>query len=103
VPTDVFGALANPTRRQIIAILAEGPIHVSALAERFGVGRPAISEHLKVLRDHGLVVEEKRGRERYYALDGRPLREVAEWLHPYERFWRGKLADLRRVLEEDPR
>lgn len=101
MPTDVFGALANPTRRQIIAILAEGPTHVTALAARFGVGRPAISEHLKVLRDVGLVVEEKRGRENHYALDGRPLREVVDWLHPYERFWRGKLAGLRQLLDEE--
>jgi DNA-binding transcriptional ArsR family regulator len=101
VPTDVFGALANPTRREILAILAEGPLHVSALAAHFGVGRPAISEHLKVLRDTGLVVEEKRGREHHYVLDARPLRDVAEWLHPYERFWRDKLAGLRELLNEE--
>ena len=102
VATDVFGALANPTRREILGILAaDGPIHVNALAARFGVGRPAISEHLKVLRDAGLVVEEKRGRENHYSLDGRPLREVADWLHPYEHFWRGKLSNLRRLLEEE--
>lgn len=98
----MFGALANPTRREILGLLSgEGPMHVSALAARFGVGRPAISEHLKVLRDIGLVVEEKRGRENHYALDARPLQEVAEWLHPYEHFWRGKLSNLRRLLEED--
>lgn len=101
MPSDVFGALANPTRREIIAILAEGPTHVTGLASHFGVGRPAISEHLKVLRDIGLVVEEKRGREHHYALDGRPLREVAEWLHPYERFWRDRLAGLRQLLDEE--
>jgi DNA-binding transcriptional ArsR family regulator len=63
--------------------------------------RPSVSEHLKVLRDAGLVTDEKRGRERIYRVEAAPLRGVADWLHPYERFWRGHLGQLRRMLDEE--
>ena len=99
--TDVFGALANPTRRRLLGLLREGPLHVTAMAAEFDLGRPAISEHLKVLLDAGLVREEPRGRQRFYHLDAAPLREVGEWLNPYEQFWRGKLAGLRDLLDEE--
>jgi len=101
VTTDVFGAIANPTRRQLLVLLRGGPMNVTAMAEQFALGRPAISEHLKVLRDAGLVREEPRGRERFYHLDAEPLREVGEWLGPYEQFWRAKLAGLRDLLDEE--
>lgn len=103
MPTDVFAALANPTRRDLLAMLRDGPRPVKALAAEFPLGRPAISEHLKVLRDAGLVVEEPRGRERYYHLDARPLRAVGDWLGPYERFWRERLAGLRDLLDQEGR
>ena len=83
---DVFDALANPIRRELLALLRTGPKPVNVLAARFQRGRPAISEHLKVLREAGLVFEEPRGRERYYHLDAEPLRVVADWLATYERF-----------------
>lgn len=96
---DVFGALANPIRRDLLGLLREGPKPVKVLAARFEVGRPAISEHLKVLLDAGLVTEEPRGRERYYHLDATPLRAVGEWLGAYERFWKSKLLDLATLLD----
>jgi DNA-binding transcriptional ArsR family regulator len=61
--------------------------------------RPSLSEHLRVLKDAGLVVERRSGRQRLYTLRAEPLREVADWLHPYERFWREKLANLRDLLD----
>ena len=100
---DVFAALGNPTRRDLLELLRAGPQPVKALAERFELGRPAISEHLKVLRDAGLVVEERRGRENHYHLDAAPLRAVSEWLGPYERFWRRRHAKLRQLLDEEDR
>jgi DNA-binding transcriptional ArsR family regulator len=63
--------------------------------------RPSVSEHLRVLRDAGLVAERRHGRQHLYELRAEPLREVSEWLSPYERFWREKLATLRDLLDED--
>jgi DNA-binding transcriptional ArsR family regulator len=99
--TDVFSALANPTRRALLDLLRTRPRPVNELAEEFAMRRPSVSEHLKVLRDAGLVIDERRGRERIYRLDPRPLRDVVQWLHPYEEFWRDRLSGLRRVLDEE--
>ncbi len=71
------------------------------LASRFDMRRPSVSEHLKVLRDAGLVAERKSGRQRYYQLRAGPLMEIQEWLSPYERFWRERMANLRDVLDEE--
>jgi DNA-binding transcriptional ArsR family regulator len=101
--TDVFSALANPTRRAVLDLLRTQPRSVHQLAVEFDMRRPSLSEHLKVLREAGLVVDERRGRERIYRVDPRPLREVVAWLHPYEEFWRERLGDLRRLLDEDGR
>lgn len=98
---ELFAALANPARRELLRLLLDGPSTVNALAARFDMARPSVSEHLKVLRDAGLVAETKVGRERHYRLEAGPLMELAEWLHPYERFWRRKLADLRTLLDEE--
>jgi DNA-binding transcriptional ArsR family regulator len=96
---DVFGALANPVRRQLLEALREGPRAAGDLAGRFALSRPAVSEHLAVLRDAQLVREEPRGRHRYYHLAAEPLADVQDWLHPFERYWRQRLAALRDVVE----
>ncbi|MGH3319230.1 MAG: ArsR/SmtB family transcription factor [Streptosporangiaceae bacterium] len=98
---DVFGALASPIRRELLRLLLDGPHTVNGLASHFAMRRPSVSEHLKVLRDAGLVAERKRGRERYYQLEAGPLMELQEWLSPYERFWRERLASLRGLLDEE--
>jgi DNA-binding transcriptional ArsR family regulator len=99
---DVFAALANPTRRAVLQRLREGgPQPVQELAASFAMRRPSVSEHLKVLRGAGLVSERKRGRQRFYQLEAGPLREVFDWLSPYERFWRERMASLRELLDED--
>jgi DNA-binding transcriptional ArsR family regulator len=103
MPTDVFGALASPVRRRILEELRSGPRAVNDLASRFQLGRPAISEHLQVLRSCGLVREEPRGRQRFYHLEPIPLTEVGDWLHPFEHYWRERLRALRAVLEEEQR
>jgi DNA-binding transcriptional ArsR family regulator len=79
---DVFSALANPTRRALLTQLLHGPRPVQELASNFDMRRPSVSEHLKVLKDAGLVIERRHGRMRLYELRGEPLREVAEWLTP---------------------
>ena len=97
----VFSALANPVRRQLLELLVEGPRTAGALAASFELSRPAVSEHLAVLRTAGLVEEEKQGRERHYHLTAEPLAAVGEWLHPFERYWRDRLRSLRDLLEDD--
>jgi DNA-binding transcriptional ArsR family regulator len=98
--SDVFGALANPVRRAILTSLLEAPRTVTELAAAAPVGRPAVSEHLQVLVRAGLVRDERRGQHRVYHLEGAALAEAAEWLHPFERFWRGRLRALAAVLDE---
>ncbi len=96
----VFAALANPTRRDILDMLLEGQRSVIALAENFDMARPSVSEHLKVLRDCGLVAQDKHGRFRHYRINPEPLQEISEWLSSYERFWRQRLIALGQVLDE---
>jgi DNA-binding transcriptional ArsR family regulator len=96
----IFGALANPTRRDVLDLLLHGPRTVADIAARFDMARPSVSEHLKVLRDCGLVTETKQGRFRYYAVEPGPLHELREWLTPYERFWRDRLRAMGKVLDD---
>ena len=87
---DVFAALAHPVRRELLVALRGGPQAAGELAGPFALSRPAVSEHLAVLRQAGLVREEPRGRHRYYHLAAEPLAGVQEWLHPFERYWRDR-------------
>ena len=98
---DVFDAIASPVRRALLDVLAGGARSVHDLAAPFDMSRPAVSQHLRVLRDAGLVTEERVGRERHYRLDARPLRDVADWAAHYERFWQRHARLLRDLLEED--
>lgn len=96
----MFAALASPVRRDVLRLLREGgPQPVQELAAHFDMARPSFSEHLRVLREAGLVSERKDGRQRFYRLDAVPLAEVQDWLHPYERFWRERMAELGKVLD----
>jgi DNA-binding transcriptional ArsR family regulator len=99
---DVFQAIADPTRRRILALLAGGELPVNALAGQFHTSVSAVSQHLRVLRDAGLVRVRQAGRERLYRLDADPLREVAAWAGEYERFWDEKLGALGAHLEAGP-
>jgi DNA-binding transcriptional ArsR family regulator len=98
---DVFTALANPVRREILVQLRRGPRAVNDLASNFELGRPAISEHLQVLRKAKLVREEPRGRERYYHLDPRPLSDVETWLEAFTKYWNKRLAAIEELLNEE--
>jgi len=97
----VFLALANPVRRRLLQLLTEGPRTAGDLADQFDLSRPAVAEHLQVLRRAALVHDEPRGRQRHYQLTAEPLTHVGEWLHPFERFWRERLRSLADVSEED--
>jgi DNA-binding transcriptional ArsR family regulator len=96
---DVFRAIADPTRRAILDRLRGGPAPVNDLASDFDQSRPAISKHLKVLREAHLVSEKRVGRERYYALEPAPLQRVAGWIEGYRAFWQVSLDRLKRYLE----
>ncbi|MDH2429418.1 metalloregulator ArsR/SmtB family transcription factor [Sphaerisporangium sp. TRM90804] len=96
----VFAALASPVRREVLRLLREeGPQPVQRLAGKFEMARPSFSEHLRVLREAGLVSERKVGRQRLYRLEAVPLNDVQEWLNPFERFWRDRLAGLGALLD----
>lgn len=96
----VFLALANPVRRELLEILAAQELSAGELSDRFELSRPAVAEHLKVLRDAGLVADEPQGRRRIYRLTAEPLVELDQWLHPFEKFWRARLAVLAKAAEE---
>ena len=97
---DVFGALANPVRRRILELLRDRPRAAGDIASEFDVNRPAISEHLQVLRNAGLVSEVARGRQRFYHLNATALSEVGDWLHPFERYWQERMQALNDTLKE---
>jgi DNA-binding transcriptional ArsR family regulator len=91
---DALAALADPIRRELLAVLAGGERSAGELAGRFPVSRPAISRHLRVLREAGLVTSRSEGKRRLYALDPGPLRELDDWLEPYRQFWAQRLDAL---------
>lgn len=93
-----FRAIADPSRRRVLDELSRGERTVSELCELFHATQPAVSQHLRVLRDAGLVRDRKAGRHRYYSLNARPLRAVHDWTAHYERFWQGKLDALGSLL-----
>jgi DNA-binding transcriptional ArsR family regulator len=99
---DVFVAIASPVRRALLDTLSAGPRPVRDLAAEFSISRPAVSQHLRILKEASLVSEERFGRERRYQLNPSPLREVGRWLTHYEGFWRDRLSAPRDVLEEQP-
>lgn len=100
--SDVFSAVADPTRRAILDRLRKGPSPVNELASGFRVSRPAISKHLRILRTARLVHEKKEGRQRIYELEPARIQEVAKWAEEYRRFWHQNITSLKRHLEQSP-
>ncbi|WP_438350023.1 ArsR/SmtB family transcription factor [Paenibacillus sp. FA6] len=98
---DVFQAIADPTRRRLLHLLGDQEMPVNNLCEHFTMSRTAVSKHLRVLADAGLVEARKVGRETRYRLDPEPLLELKRWLAYYERFWDNKLSMLKRYVESD--
>ena len=100
----VFAALADPTRRAILARLAQGEASVKELAEPFAMSLPAVSKHLKVLERAGLITRGREAQWRPCRLDASPLRDVADWMEPYRRHWSksfDRLDDHLRRMQED--
>jgi DNA-binding transcriptional ArsR family regulator len=98
----VFQAISEPMRRAMLDLLAGGELSVGELVDRFDVTQPAISHHLRILREARLVKTRKLGRQRLYCLHARPLREIHDWIAHYERFWADKLSTLGEHLRRNP-
>lgn len=97
----IFAALANPVRRQVIQLLLKEERTAGAIAAKFAISRPAVSEHLAVLREADLVRETRSGRERIYSLNAAPLAELRDWLKPFETYWKTRLSRLTQQLEDE--
>lgn len=99
---DVFQAIADPTRRQIIGLLANASLNLNSIADNFGISRPAISRHIRILTECGLITIRQEGRERYCSADLKQLKTVADWTAQYHAFWSGKLDELEGFLAGKP-
>ena len=99
--TTLFEILAEPSRRRVLDLLLEQERTVGELVEALDMSQPAVSKHLRVLREAGLVEARVDAQRRVYSLRPEPLADVDAWLEPYRRFWRGKLASLQRHLASD--
>jgi DNA-binding transcriptional ArsR family regulator len=97
-PAEVFAAISHPARRRMLDLLADADRPVNAIACEFAMSRPAVSQHLRLLLDAGLVTEQRHGRERRYRLAPDPLLAVRDWIAHYERFWDNHLDQLRTHL-----
>ena len=100
--TATFSALADPTRRAILARLAQGQTHVGELAKPFGISGPAISRHLRVLEQAGLIEREVHAQRRLCRMRGPGLRAAHDWLSQYRQFWEASLDRLAELLETPP-
>ena len=96
---DVFQAIADPTRREIIGLITQEPLNLNSVAEKFDISRLAISKLIKMLEECGIVVIKKQGRERYCYPQLEPLSEVHEWIDQYRQLWEAKLDSLEKYLE----
>lgn len=97
---DVFQAIADPTRRAIINMISNQSLNLNSVAEQFNVSRPAISKHIKILTECGLIVIKKQGRERFCEAKLDQLNEIADWIEPYRKLWTAKLDALEIYLDE---
>lgn len=95
---DVFQAISDPTRREIINLIARESMNLNAIAEHFDVTRPAISNHIKILNECGIVSIEQVGRERYCKIQPETLREVSDWIGQYQDLWEQKIDSFEKYL-----
>ena len=97
---DVFQAIADPTRRAIIALIAIQAMTPNAIAEHFDTSRQAVSKHLRILTECELVRQEQKGREIYYSLEIEKMKEIDEWLEQYRKIWESRFEELDALLAE---
>jgi|ERR1043165_948127 DNA-binding transcriptional ArsR family regulator len=99
---DVFQAIADPTRREIIGLISLQPLNLNSVAEQFQQSRPAISKHIKILTECGLIEIKQQGRERYCQAKLENLNQVSHWVEQYRKFWTQKLDALEQYLDSLP-
>jgi DNA-binding transcriptional ArsR family regulator len=97
---DVFQAIADPTRRDIISLVARNSMTQNDVASSFDVSRQAISKHIKILMECGILMIDQQGRERYYSLQPKKLAQVADWIEPFRTMWDDKFNRLDDVLKK---
>jgi DNA-binding transcriptional ArsR family regulator len=97
---DVFQAIADPNRREILALLAKQRLTLNGVADNFRISRPAVSRHIKILAECGLVYVSRQGRERYCEVRLDKLREVSDWVEQYRQLWEQRFDRLDDILEE---
>jgi DNA-binding transcriptional ArsR family regulator len=97
---DVFQAIADPTRREIINVIAQQPLNLNSVAEKFNMTRQAVSLHVKILTECGLIVIKQQGRERYCEAKLESLGEVSKWIDQFKQHWESKLDSLENYLSE---
>ncbi|WP_203247211.1 ArsR/SmtB family transcription factor [Sporosarcina beigongshangi] len=98
---DVFQAIADPTRRKLLELLAGKELPISTISSHFTMSRTAVTKHLHVLESAGLVTTQKVGREKRYRLEAKPLQTLQTWLDFYEQYWDNKLSKLKKIVEDD--
>ncbi|MEE3952371.1 ArsR/SmtB family transcription factor [Peribacillus frigoritolerans] len=99
---DIYVAIADPTRRKLLRLLADvEELPLNELTVHFEMGRTAVSKHLGILKEAGLVISRKVGRETRYRLNAGPLREIEDWVSFYRRFWNERILLLNQILEEE--
>src|SRR5687767_9020187 len=96
---DIFQAIADPTRRTIINFIIKEPMTPNSLAEEFDMSRQAVSKHLRILDECGLITLKQIGRERFYQVRPKKLKVVADWLEPFREMWESKFENLDQVLQ----
>ena len=97
---DVFQAIADPTRRDIISLVARNSMTSNDVAASFDVSRQAISKHIKILMECGILMIDQQGRERYYSLQPKKLAQVADWIEPFRTMWEDKFIRLDDILKK---
>jgi DNA-binding transcriptional ArsR family regulator len=97
---DVFQAIADPTRRQIINLIAHHAMNLNSIADNFEISRPSVSQHVKILQECGIIRVEKKGRERYCKIQPGRLREVSDWVEPFRKLWEQKLDSFENYLRK---
>jgi DNA-binding transcriptional ArsR family regulator len=97
---DVFQAIADPTRRQIISLLGHQSMNLNAIADNFDISRPAISNHIKILSECGIIRIEQIGRERHCKIQPTNLKEIADWVEPFRELWDQKLDSFEKYLHK---
>lgn len=95
---DVFQAIADPTRRDILCLIASEPLNLNSIAENFEMSRPAISQHIKVLDESGLIVIRQKGRQRFCHIRPQKIKEVDKWLEQFRQLWEDRFNQLDNIL-----